>query len=206
MSPLVVDREKRRKQILDAAASVFSKKGFGSARMEDIAVKAGISKGLVYEYFKNKDELFFALYDHVSQQFYELIFRNIEKEKTVEAALKKMIQATFDALDEWEEFGHIFLDFWAEHRRARAMQVRFSELYSRDRARLAEFIEAGIRKGEFRKMDPIASAAIIIALLDGLMLQRIFDKRIVKKYDIDKHAEDMIFKGILKGKTGRVSK
>lgn len=53
----------RRRQILDAAAQEFGLKGLdpGAATIDDIAAAAGLSKGSIYSYFKNKDELFEAI-------------------------------------------------------------------------------------------------------------------------------------------------
>ncbi|WP_174803830.1 TetR/AcrR family transcriptional regulator [Martelella limonii] len=53
--------QERRRVILDAALSVFSERGFASARIEDIARRAGIGKGTVYLYFQDKESLFAGL-------------------------------------------------------------------------------------------------------------------------------------------------
>src|SRR5919112_1708002 len=50
--------EERPKQILDAALAVFAERGLSAARLEDIAQRAGVSKGTIYLYFANKEELF----------------------------------------------------------------------------------------------------------------------------------------------------
>src|SRR6476646_4957040 len=50
--------EERPKQILDAALAVFAERGLASARLDDIAKRAGLSKGTIYLYFPNKEELF----------------------------------------------------------------------------------------------------------------------------------------------------
>src|SRR6476469_1611223 len=50
--------EERPKQILDAAFAVFAERGLAAARLEDIAKRAGLSKGTIYLYFPNKEELF----------------------------------------------------------------------------------------------------------------------------------------------------
>ncbi|MEP6618183.1 MAG: TetR/AcrR family transcriptional regulator [bacterium] len=50
--------EERPKQILDAALAVFSERGLAAARLDDIAKLAGLSKGTIYLYFPNKEELF----------------------------------------------------------------------------------------------------------------------------------------------------
>lgn len=49
--------ETRRQQILDAAIEVFAEHGFHQSRVGDIAARAGIAYGLVYHYFRNKDEI-----------------------------------------------------------------------------------------------------------------------------------------------------
>src|SRR4029453_15963800 len=50
--------EERPRQILDAALEVFGERGLAGARLDDIARRAGVSKGTIYLYFPNKEELF----------------------------------------------------------------------------------------------------------------------------------------------------
>lgn len=52
-----IQEEERRKQILMAARQVFGEKGYHDAKIEDIAIKAGIAHGTVYRYYKNKSDL-----------------------------------------------------------------------------------------------------------------------------------------------------
>lgn len=52
--------EERREQILDAALSMFSAKGFAGASIRDIARQAGVTEGLIYHYFENKEQLMHA--------------------------------------------------------------------------------------------------------------------------------------------------
>jgi AcrR family transcriptional regulator len=60
-------KQARPAEILDAALSVFAEKGFSAARMEDIANKAGVTKGTIYLYFPSKEEVFKSLArQHVS--------------------------------------------------------------------------------------------------------------------------------------------
>src|SRR5437868_14803801 len=50
--------EERPQQIIDAALAIFGERGLAAARLEDIAKRAGLSKGTIYLYFPNKEELF----------------------------------------------------------------------------------------------------------------------------------------------------
>lgn len=54
-------RDERREQILNAALKIFARKGLGSTKVSDIAAAAGVSHGLVYQYFNSKEEIFETL-------------------------------------------------------------------------------------------------------------------------------------------------
>ncbi|MEZ4702368.1 MAG: helix-turn-helix domain-containing protein [Rhodothermales bacterium] len=55
------EKERRRSEIIDAAERVFAQKGFDKATMADVADEARLSRGLIYFYFKDKDDLYLAL-------------------------------------------------------------------------------------------------------------------------------------------------
>lgn len=55
------EREQRREKIVDAAEVVFMRQGYATAKMEDVAREARVSRALVYLYFRNKEELYFAI-------------------------------------------------------------------------------------------------------------------------------------------------
>ncbi|MBN9044064.1 MAG: TetR/AcrR family transcriptional regulator [Rhizobiales bacterium] len=57
----------KRRQILEGAQNVFLRMGYDAATMNDITREAGVSKGTIYVYFNNKDELFVELCDHYRQ-------------------------------------------------------------------------------------------------------------------------------------------
>src|SRR5271170_4707762 len=54
-------KEARPQEILDAALAVFADKGFAAARMDDIAARAGVTKGTIYLYFDGKEAVFKTL-------------------------------------------------------------------------------------------------------------------------------------------------
>jgi TetR/AcrR family transcriptional regulator, repressor for uid operon len=63
----------RRTQILDAALASFAKRGFHQASMHDISAEAGISVGLIYRYFENKDAVISAMADEHKQKIQEVL-------------------------------------------------------------------------------------------------------------------------------------
>ena len=67
-----------REKILDAASCVFFEKGVAGAGLEEIAERAGVTRGAVYWHFKNKIDLFEALHDALHEPFLATILENIE--------------------------------------------------------------------------------------------------------------------------------
>ena len=69
--------EEKQRQILDAAAEVFSKEDYKRSSTDDIAARAGISKGLLFYYFKNKPSLYLYVADHLRS----LVERQLKREQ-----------------------------------------------------------------------------------------------------------------------------
>jgi AcrR family transcriptional regulator len=65
----------RRSQILDAALICFAKRGFHQTSMHDISAEAGISVGLIYRYFENKEAVISAMADHHKKEISEVLQR-----------------------------------------------------------------------------------------------------------------------------------
>ncbi len=65
----------RRTQILDAALVCFAKRGFHQASMHDISAEAGISVGLIYRYFENKEAVISAMADRHKKEIYDMLER-----------------------------------------------------------------------------------------------------------------------------------
>jgi TetR/AcrR family transcriptional regulator, repressor for uid operon len=73
--PQTESNSDRRTQILDAALVCFAKRGFHQASMHDISAEAGISVGLIYRYFENKDAVISAMADRHKKEIHEVLDR-----------------------------------------------------------------------------------------------------------------------------------
>lgn len=99
-------REERKQQILDAALVVFSKNGYYKASISQIAKEAQISKGLLYNYFHNKEEL---LTEVMSDGIQYLLRAYSEKtENNAKTELKRMIEKSFDFMDEDQQHWQLY--------------------------------------------------------------------------------------------------
>ena len=75
MSPKPDVSQERKQQIMDAALKVFSREGLHTARMDDIAEEAGLSKGALYWYFNSKDKIIASLLTtFFDREFSKIVF------------------------------------------------------------------------------------------------------------------------------------
>jgi AcrR family transcriptional regulator len=65
------EKERRRGEILDAAESLYAKQGWEAVTMEQVARTARLSRALVYTYFRDKDDLLFAIGERALKQLYQ---------------------------------------------------------------------------------------------------------------------------------------
>ena len=91
-------REAKCTLILDAAREVFAQNGFHAARLEDIAARAGFSKGSLYNYYDNKELIFLNLAIREYEALHERVKESIGPNDTLETSLRNVTGCIFDVM------------------------------------------------------------------------------------------------------------
>ena len=182
MAPRIVDKQARRDGIIEAAVTVFAREGYKGASVDDIAEAAGVSKGTVYGYFHNKEDLFYATFEAFQAQVAAQFIEALTRETTAQAQLASGLKAIAANLRANIEVFPVTLEVWAAASSGSTRQ-RFASamegLYQQFRGLTTELLARGQAEGEFRAdMNPEAVAAWLVGGLDGLMLQCWFDPEI----------------------------
>lgn len=100
-------REIKRKQILDTALNLFSDSGFHATSISKIAKEAGISKGLMYNYFESKEALLFAIVDEISTEIMDMMNPDHDDEITTQE-MEDFFTLMFDSLNEKREHWKLY--------------------------------------------------------------------------------------------------
>ena len=87
----------RRAEILRAAVEVFATKGYHGCRIADVAKQAGVAYGLVYHYFKNKEELLSSVFEASFGRFAHAIDALAGSDEAASVALGRIVDFAFDA-------------------------------------------------------------------------------------------------------------
>ena len=165
--------EDKRRQLLDAAVRVFARKGFHASRVGDIAEEAGVAHGLLYHYFKSKDDVLEAVF-HANWSV--LLARIASVEETDEPAADQLRHISAIVLRTWLHLPDVVTVVIREFGRSPELADRIVELAQPIDA-FARVIERGIERGEFRKdIDPRVAATVVYGSIDELLTAWVLDR------------------------------
>jgi AcrR family transcriptional regulator len=161
-------REERRRQILEAAMNVFSKKGFHAANVSDVAAEAGVSQGTIYWYFDSKDELLTAALLHFFVDFGQITLDALAECQTAAEKLHALGQSMEHFARDAEGFFTLFLSYWSSSSKREEAGQWWIDLLVEYKDILVSIIEEGVNSGEFRPVDAESLVWALMAAYDGL--------------------------------------
>ena len=191
-------KDARPAEILDAALAVFAQKGFAATKLDDVAAKAGITKGTIYLYFDSKQALFEALARQSVGAQIEQVTAQLANFPGTSAQLLRFVLSTMGhfamtsdrvvlprlVLAEAANFPKL-AEFWRR------------EIIERGIGLMSGIIERGIARGEFRKIELQHAARLCVApLLIILLWRTTFAQFDEQPYDyqglIDAHLQTLL--------------
>jgi AcrR family transcriptional regulator len=175
-------REATRRRLLDAAVRVFAERGFDAASLDQVAARAGFTKGAVYSNFTSKDELFFALMDDQIRRRVDAVRALVPQGSAADPvdSLHRIGHLLTEAFTDQRDWQLLFLDFW--RRAVCDSSVRPQFLQHRRALRTAisqairEVLPAGAAFGDHNGNDLVT---VVLALSNGLAIERLTDPDVV---------------------------
>jgi AcrR family transcriptional regulator len=173
----VPNSERRRNStrlVLDAALSLFVTQGYDETSMDDIASAAGLTKGAVYFYFKDKLSLLGALLERTEAELFDPIFESGRAARGTAAERLNKITNWFSRVGaERPELPllHVLVSL-RMHQRDNVVANQVAKTYQRLHEEIESIIQDGRASGEFSTNTPATTqAAVYVALIDGLLLE-----------------------------------
>lgn len=162
--------EFRRAEIIDAARTVFARRGFAHGIIDEIAKEAGIAKGTVYLYFRSKTEIYKAVLDHDMKVLKKGTRDEIDAAITLKEKIGAFILSRLKNAEERKEFFRI-MDSGQQNLSMTRSQYR--EFLAEPVQRLASAIEEASRRGEIRQVPSEKVAWIIADMTRGTIQRRL---------------------------------
>jgi AcrR family transcriptional regulator len=159
-----------REKILRAAIAVFADKGKYGAKMEEIAVKAGVNKAMVYYYYSTKENLYQEILRYVISQNLSRIYKRVDQIITESAApidtLKLIVAVYFDVFSSEKTYTKLVLDAISSE------PQEFEQILRRIKfdlnldipGKFLSFLEKGMAQHIFRRVEPKQLLLSIVAM------------------------------------------
>ncbi|MDQ1279521.1 MAG: hypothetical protein QG670_783 [Thermoproteota archaeon] len=174
MSPSVTEKQKiiTDKKILDAAQSLFSKKGFKETSMDEIVKKSGLSKGAIYGHFRNKEQLILAIHKRQTELVLNQLNLTFSENLSTIEKLRRVGELIFtNTYCCPKEFQRSNIEFFIEASRKKPLAQGFNKRYKTIEGFIKKILQEGVLKGEFRKsLDSATLSALLFVTIDGLTL------------------------------------
>ncbi len=181
-------KEARPGEIIDAALELFCEKGFAGTRMDDVARRAGVTKGTVYLYFKNKEALFYALVNEMVVPQVERAENMITNHAGSAASLiEVLIQQWQQNIIKTKLSGIPKLIISESGNFPELAKFYIETVIQRGRKMMARVIEKGIERGEFIKCDADYVSRVLLA---PMVFTAIWERSLAsldnETYDVEK--------------------
>lgn len=178
----------KRVAILDAATTVFAKKGFFGSQVADVARAAGIAAGTVYLYFRSKDEILTSIFDRTMQ---EAIAEGRDALADVRDPVDRLRQIARMHLTRLGRDRNLAVVFQIELRQTSKFMERFSKTGLRDYlAVIQQTVEEGQARGVFRKsINARTASKVFFGALDEMATNWILSRR---RYALDTQADEIV--------------
>jgi len=167
--------EERREGIVKAAQKLILKNGYGHTTLGQVAVQAGVSKGLISYYFPKKEHLFLAVLESIVDRLRRDLEACCREELPAWEQVKLNLKNLFGSERRTRSYYTVLIDFLAEAPREKAVRDYTRVIYQTHLSYMERTVAHGIARGEFRRTDAHAAASMLIAAMEGLILQWLYN-------------------------------
>ncbi|MFC1760183.1 TetR/AcrR family transcriptional regulator [Candidatus Neomarinimicrobiota bacterium] len=187
----------RKDEILTAAWKCFAEKGYQGTTMKDIAKKLDLSTGVIYNYFKNKDEILDAIMEWALDSENQ-IFNLMAKKNTAREAISELFNSCFDRCshEELKESSKANIYIWVEAMKKKKLREMINDKHRQQIDIIANFVNNGIKRGEIpNHIDPKSMAGFYQALITGLQVQSV----LIEDFDLTSYysqIKEIIFRNM----------
>lgn len=174
-----VVQEYRIQSIQEAAMRVIARKGMAAATMQEIAEEAGVAKGTIYLYFRDRDELVEKTFDNAISQLHAKIDEALEGGGSFEEKMRNLFAAKFKFFEENREFFRLYLSLrypegtpQQQRRQKRTCQPQYQSRIDK----LAALCQAAMDAGEIRSMNARRLAVFLVEGSNALTIERVMEE------------------------------
>lgn len=181
-------KEEKKAKIMLHALKLFSKEGFYSTTIPDIAKSLGMSVGNLYNYFKSKDILAKEIIKYISAYLGSELRRINDQEISTKEKIDKIVRVYFKTAQEQPEMIEYFLRVYLANREVFKEGCEGMICVSDFVTEIMIFFEEGVRKGELRDQDFFSAFGLFMGYLGGMVF--LYGEKVLPE-ELDYYIEDI---------------
>ncbi len=193
------EKNARRNEILEAGLQLFAEKDFHEVTVDEIAERVGLSKGTLYLYFKNKDDLFFSIIQEKTDMLYQRLNATIEGDKPFTECLKNFVYTFLTFFEEHKPYFKIVHSERSradtnDHYRLHQIGMKFFQMFIDI---IDDLIKIGQRQKIVRGIESSVLTKGLRGILNSFTFQRVFQGN---SESIEKETEqilDLFLNGVM---------
>ena len=196
-------KEARPQELLDAALELFAQKGFAATRSEEVAARAGVSKGTLYLYYPSKEELLKAVIrQRLSSEIAAVAARVEQHEGTSGALLQEVLTAWWITVFDSPSSAVFKLVITEVLNFPELAEFYVTEVVDPGKQLIGRVLERGIRRGEFRRINVPATVLSLVMPMVMLCIHKhslgacAMVHELVDPHTFIRHHVDLVLRGI----------
>lgn len=188
--------ERRRQEIIEAAAQVFAEKGYANTTTKELAEAADMAEGTLYNYFDGKREILLAILGEMHIPF-ETLLQDVHKLHSREDLVNAVENALTIFVSQLDFTRTLLAEIWVDDV---ILEDFVMERLQHIGQAVQAFITKGIEAGNFRPMDPEATTLMILGVFLALLMPVLRGKKPTpspqERHDLAQAAVDLLLDGI----------
>jgi TetR/AcrR family acrAB operon transcriptional repressor len=190
------EAEQTRQDLLDAALTVFSRKGYSASRLEDIASAAGVTRGAIYHHFGSKADLYRALIDEANTVGNSAIARAVDGGGNYIEIVTRILVYTFELLEDDRRFSEVMALQLNTPEAEGFSQQRYDEAQQLVTS-ISGLFKLIIEQGELRQdLDPDTVARAFLGYQYGLSSLWLFNREVFSIKESAPELAEIFVRGI----------
>jgi AcrR family transcriptional regulator len=162
---------RRREALIKAGYAEILEKGVPGLTIDGVVARAATSKGGALYYFSTRDDLLYAILEWLLAELNHTLDDIAQSDAPPRAQLSSEIEVLFHSAEVNQKLYRVLFDYVALASRTERYRLLVNGFFETCARRDAVMIEEGIRRREFRRVDPVAAASTLRALVDGYCMQ-----------------------------------
>jgi len=177
--PKIVDTEEKKLEIANKAIPVFSQKGYYNTNLKDISKACNMGRTTLYQYFNNKDEIYFYILE-LGMTFFKMNYDSIKEDNSLSniEKVEKLIKYLINNLN-GQTISKAFIDFWLMVRHNnKSLEKDLKALYIELESAFTDLINESIKKGEVKKVHGATLSTLILGMLQSFSVKGMINETV----------------------------